>query len=135
MKNLKLLLVTLLLFISASSFSQVLTFRTTLFATNEYNYYSQRWSGWSNWEKSDMLLTIDLSNDIITIFSPVTQVYKIYSYEESYRDSDGDVHIKYKFVDQDGDYGTLKLLQRANGASEIYIYFNNISWCYRVLRI
>lgn len=52
----------------------------------------------------------------------------------NFYDTDGDYNMVYKFVDQDGDRGTMKLLMRANGQSEIYIMFNNVKRCYIVER-
>lgn len=115
--------------------AQVLKFKTTAFASNSYNYTTERWSGWSDWERSNMLVTINLNTDVVTIYSPVTQRYQIYDGESSYYDSDGDLHMVYKFIDQDYDKGVMRLLQRQSGASEIYIEFANIRWCYRVIRI
>lgn len=131
----KKLLLLLVVFISLPISSQVLRYKTVAYAANQYDYYTKKWSGWSSWEGSDMLLTIDLQNDIVTIYSPVTQVYKIYKAEESYYDSDKDLNMPFKFIDQDGDRGTLRLLQRATGSSEIYIEFSNVRWCYRVLKL
>lgn len=131
----KKLIVLLLLFVSISASAQVIKFRTVAYAENIYSYYYQKWSGWSDWKKSNMLLTVDTQNDLITVYSPVTQVYKIYKAEESYYDSDGDFNLPFKFIDQDGDRGTLRLLQRASGSSEVYIEFLNIRWCYKVLRL
>lgn len=108
--------------------AQVLNFRTTAFTTKQY-------SSWAKWQNSDMLITMDFNNDIVTIYSPNTQIYKIYSAEGSYYDSDGDYHMDFKFIDQDGDRGTMTLMQRTNGASEIYIRFANVQWCYRVRRL
>lgn len=125
----------LLVFISLSASAQVAKFRTVAYAENRYNYYTQKWSGWSDWEKSNMLLTIDLGKDLITVYSPVTQIYRIYKAGDSYYDSDGDLNLPFKFIDQDGDRGTLRLLQRASGSSEVYIEFLNIRWCYKVLRL
>lgn len=131
----KKLVILLLLFISLPAASQVIKFKTVAYAENKYDYYTQKWSGWSDWERSGMLLTIDLQNDLVTIYSPVTQVYRIYRAEESYYDSDGDFNLPFKFIDQDGDKGTLKLLQRTSGSFEIYIEFLNVRWCYRVIRL
>lgn len=131
----KKLIVLLLLFVSISASAQVIKFRTVAYAENKYSYYTQKWSGWSDWEKSDMLLTIDIQNDVVTVYSPVTQIYKVYKSEKSYYDSDGDLNLLFKFIDQDGDRGTLRLLQRTSGSSEIYIEFLNIRWCYKVTRL
>lgn len=131
----KKLVLLVLLFVSMTTSAQVIKFRTVAYAENKYNYYTQKWSGWSDWEKSNMLLTFDLKNDRITVYSPVTQIYRIYKAEESYYDSDGDFNMPFRFIDQDGDNGVLKLLQRVSGSSEIYIEFLNVRWCYKVIKL
>lgn len=113
--------------------AQVLNFKTTGFSYKYKDGYS--WTNWSALEKSNMSLTIDMNNDIVTIYSPNVQVYGIYSHEGNYYDSDGDYNMVFKFIDQDGDYGTMSLIQRVNGHSEVYIRFSNIQWCYRVIRL
>lgn len=134
-KMIKGVLMLVLLFVCTAINAQVLQFKTTSYAENRYNYATQKWSGWSRWEPSNMLLTIDLNSDIITVYSPKTQIYVIYKAEASYTDSDGDLHVPFKFIDQDGDRGTIKLLQRKSGSSEVYIEFSNIRWCYQVIRL
>lgn len=134
-KMIKGVLMLVLLFVCTAINAQVLQFKTTSYAENRYNYTTQKWSGWSRWEPSNMLLTIDLNSDIITVYSPKTQIYVIYKAEASYTDSDGDLHVPFKFIDQDGDRGTIKLLQRKSGSSEVYIEFSNIRWCYQVIRL
>lgn len=131
----KKLVLLVLLFVSMTTSAQVIKFRTVAYAENKYNYYTQKWSGWSDWEKSNMLLTFDLKNDRIIVYSPVTQIYRIYKAEESYYDSDGDFNMPFRFIDQDGDNGVLKLLQRISGSSEIYIEFLNVRWCYKVIKL
>lgn len=112
---------------------QIWYFKTTAFAHSQN--VNGSWKKWSNWEDSDMLLTMDLTNDIITIYSPKPQTYTIYSNPEKGYDSDGDYKIVFDFIDQDEDHGAMWLMQRKSGASEIYIFFANIKWCYRVKRV
>lgn len=134
-KLLRVLFLVSFLVFSISAFAETYRFRTVSYAENIYNYNTQRWTGWSSWQKSNMLLIMDTTNGVVTIYSPVTQIYKIYASEESYYDSDGDLHMPFKFVDQDFDRGTIKLLQRKSGSSEVYIEFANVRWCYRVIRL
>ena len=94
------------------------------------------WEDWSKWEDSDVQITMDLTTDIVTIYSKDKQVYQITDYVESSTDSDGDDIVKLRFVDQDGDQGTMRLIERnSENRSEIYIDFNNITWVYEVRRI
>lgn len=118
---------------SSEALCQVIRFNTTSFTSKERTSYG--WSGWKKKSSSDMLLTIDLDSDLVTIYSPRIQVYKIINYDGAWTDSDGDSTVQYKFIDQDGDYGTLRLVQRRNGLSEVYIDFSNIIWVYSVVRL
>lgn len=132
MKRLITLIVALVLFI-ATGFSQVIRFNTTSFTSKEKGYYG--WSDWKPRQSSDMLLTLDLNSDLVTIYSPRVQVYKIIDYLGNWIDEDGDQVIKFRFIDQDGDIGTMRLMQRRSGTSEIYIDFSNIIWVYSVIRL
>lgn len=131
----KKLLLLVFLFMGVSVSAQVIKFRTVAYSENRYDFNLQRWNGWSDWEKSNMLLTVDLQNDVIKVYSPTPQVYKVYESGESYYDSDGDLNMLFNFIDQDYDKGVVRLLQRRSGSSEIYIEFLNVRWCYRVLRL
>lgn len=131
----KKLLLLVFLFMGVSVSAQVIKFRTVAYSENRYDFNLQRWNGWSDWEKSNMLLTIDLQNDVIKVYSPTPQIYKVYESGESYYDSDGDLNMLFNFIDQDYDKGAVRLLQRRSGSSEIYIEFLNVRWCYRVLRL
>ena len=76
-------------------------------------------------------LIINYYYNTITLYSRNIKIYKIIGHR-AFNDANGDYNMVYKFVDQDGDRGTMKLLMRANGQSEIYIMFNNVKWCYIV---
>lgn len=129
----RLLLAMLLCIISVTSFAQTISFETTSYTYKTYNGYS--WSNWAPYQNSSMLLTMDLDRDLVIIYSPKTQVYKIIDYYGAYTDNDGDATVEFKFVDQDGDYGTMRLMQRRSGKSEVYIQFANVIWVYSVIRL
>lgn len=129
----KFLLALLFSVITIVASAQTINFRTTSFTYKERTY-----SGWSNWaptEASNMLLTMDLDNDLVVIYSPTTQIYSITSYDGTSKDRDGDTTAKYHFIDQDGDRGVMRLVMRRSGKSEIYIDFSNVIWVYSVLRL
>lgn len=134
----KYLIMLLLAFsMTATSFAQnVMWFRTTEYAikmqktrTNGTTY----WTNWSDWEDSDMNVKFDLTNDVITIYSPKTQVYQVLSVEDPPYDSTGR-QVKFRVRDQDGDYGYIRLRIENNGNSQIYVDFSNVSWVYNVRR-
>lgn len=123
----KYLILFILAFVSICASAQTIQFRTTgyCFRTSD--------SSWSPWEKSSMLLTIDLDEDLVTIYSPVIQYYKIISEGYNYTSGNAEI-IDYRCIDQDGDIGTLRLAYRITGRSEVYIVFNNVAWGYIVVR-
>ena len=116
------------------SYAQTYTYRTTEFAYKQMNSYG-RWYDWTPWEDSDMYITINFDTDVVKIYSPVTQTYRITQYIRNYTDSSGGTQAEYKFIDQDGDYGNMRLRIERNGNSQIYIDFANIMWVYNVRRI
>lgn len=129
----RILLAMLLCIVSLTSFSQVIKFETTSYTYKEYTSYG--WTKWAPYEHSSMLLTMDIDRDLVIIHSPRTQIYKIVDYSGTYTDRDGDSAMEFKFIDQDGDRGTMRLMQRRSGKSEVYIQFANIIWCYSVKRL
>lgn len=92
---------------------------------------------WGSLQKSDIALSIDISKGFITIYSPITQVYRITGFEnfgKIYIDQDRYKNIMLNVVDQDGDKGKLRLRYESNGNSQVYIYFSNVAWLYHVVR-
>ena len=113
--------------------AQTYFYRTTEFAYKQVNDYG-RWTSWSDWEDSDLLITINFTSDVVVIFSPTTQRYKITQYVRNYTDASGGKQVEFKFIDQDGDRGTMRLRIEKNGNSQIYIQFSNVMWVYNVRR-
>lgn len=113
--------------------AQVYTYRTTGYAYKKVNSYGN-WTNWSDWLKSDMRMVINFNTDVVTIYSPKTQVYKITEFIRNFTDSSGGKQVEFAFVDQDGDRGHMRLRIETNGNSQVYIEFSNIIWCYNVRR-
>lgn len=118
-----------------TAFSETQWYRTTAFAQAKIyggSYY------WGDWENSNMNISIDLTNDVITIYSPSKQIYFVYgSYNNGkiYIDKNGGRNIKFYVIDQDNDKGEIRLRIERNGNSQIYVDFSNIAWVYNVKRI
>ena len=132
----KKVLVTLALILcTLGSFAQstsILWFRTTEFAWKQKEYGV--WSDWTDWEKSNMKVKFDLNRDQIVIFSPNIQIYNVLSIEEPPYDPNGQ-QVKYRVIDQDDDFGYIRLRIENNGNSQIYVDFANIKWVYNVVRL
>lgn len=129
----KFLILLLLGIVSFTASSQVINFETTSYTYKTFTGYG--WSRWAPYERSSMLLTLNIDQDLVIIHSPRTQIYKIIDYAGMYSDRDGDCTAEFKFIDQDGDRGTMRLMQRTSGKFEVYIQFADIIWVYSVIRL
>lgn len=113
--------------------AQVVNYRTTKFYTRENT--ARGWTKWSSPQSSNLLLVIDFDNDYVYIASQYEQLYKITNIKDQYTTREGDKVVEFTFIDQDGDRGTMSLSSRKYGASQIYIRFNNVDWCYDVVKL
>lgn len=132
----KKILLTMVLMLSMfmTSFAQnYITFTGTSYAIANVNQITGRYT-WSEWQRCTVRIIFDLQNDIIYIQSNAPQKYVVISSGNDYTDSDGGSQVKYQVIDQDGDRGTLRLRMERNGNSQIYVDFNNVAWCYNVVR-
>lgn len=128
-------ILTLLLMIfcfTISSNAQVLLFRATAFACAKI--YNGKYH-WSDWEKSNVKIGIDLDNDGIVIDSPKRQIYVVYKTGNSWYDNQGGKQVKFYVMDQDYDKGSIRLRIDKDGTSQIYVDFSNVAWVYNVVRI
>lgn len=130
----KYLILFLMMFSFVSTYAQTQWYNTTAFA--QAQVYDGRYY-WGEWERSNMLISIDITNDIIKVFSPVTQIYRVYGTANNgnvYYDKDGGQNVKFYVIDQDYDKGEIRLRVERNGNSQIYIDFADIAWVYNVRR-
>ena len=131
MKRFLLMLVMVLSFAAADA--QIQYYRTTGFAYKYVNSYG-RWTNWTDWQSSDMVITINFNTDVVKIYSPQTQTYRILEHTRNFTDSSGGKQVEFKFIDQDGDRGSMRLRIERNGNSQLYVEFSNIIWVYNVVK-
>ena len=126
-----------LLFFTALTFTivkaQTYYYNATSFAYKAVNSYGY-WTNWTDWESCNVPIVMDYDNDVVTIYSNRTQIYKITKYIRKYTDSSGGSQVEFNFVDQDYDRGVMRLRVERNGNSQIYVGFTNIMWVYNVRR-
>lgn len=113
--------------------AQVYRYKTTKFAMKQV--VNGRWTDWSKWEDSNILITIDWTNDMVKIYSPVEQTYYLTRFVGEYKDESDGVQYEFYFIDQDGDKGALRLRIEKNGSSQLYVDFANLMWVYVVRKI
>lgn len=114
--------------------AQTYYYKTYEFAI-KYKGSNGVWGNWSNWEKSNMVLTIDLDTDVITVYSEKRQVYRVLEAMGTYTDESQGRQTKFYVIDQDGDLGYVRLRIEKNGNSQVYIDFNDVMWVYNVRRV
>ena len=133
MKKFLLMLVMVIGFVSTVD-AQVYEYKTTAFAYKSVNDYGN-WTSWSDWEESNIYVTINFTTDVVTVYSPKTQRYRITEHVRNYTDNSGGKQMEFRFYDQDGDRGVMRLRTERNGNNQLYIEFNNVMWVYNVKRI
>ena len=87
------------------------------------------------WTDSGMIITLNMTKDVIEILSPKAQIYNITEYNDFYIDKDGGRTAKFSFVDQEGYKGVIRLRIEKNGNSQMYVEYANIMWVYNLIRI
>ena len=113
--------------------AQTYRYKTTHFAMKQLS--NGRWTDWTDWQVSNMLVTIDWTNDVVKIFSPVPQVYYLTEFVREFTDDSGGKQYEFNFIDQDDDKGSMRLRMERNGSSQLYIEFANLMWVYVVRKI
>jgi lipopolysaccharide export system protein LptA len=123
----------MLLLLSLPAFGQVLKLKATSFAT-KIKISSNKWSEWSETTESSVLITVNLNNDRITIYSNTTQVYDIAKHEGKITDNDGDEIVSFYCVNKDGLTCRVRIvkLNSQNKRNQVYVDFRDIKWYYNV---
>ena len=111
----------------------ITNYNTTKFAYKKRNEYGN-WTNWSDWEKSDLTISMNLKDNVVKIFSPKVQTYKIINHNEFEIDESGIFKVPFKFVDNEGVHGTMRLQFRKNNNdiyyTQLYIDYEDIMWVY-----
>ena len=100
----------------------------------KYSEDNGRWKEWSDWDNSDILISIDYDKEIITVYSEMEQRYIIVKSNGEYSDVNGGKQTEFTVVDQDGDIGVIRVRIQKNGVAQLYVEFDNIMWVYSGLK-
>lgn len=90
-----------------------------------------QWSNWLDWIATDIDVKIDFDKAKIVIYSNEPQIYRLIEEVEAPYD-DGGQQIKYRMIDQDGDYGSIRFRKQYNGTIQLYIDYADIKWVYNI---
>lgn len=88
------------------------------------------WTSWSDWQRSSVKIVLDLNNDMITIYSPTTQYYKVVQFVGVKNDNSGGTQSVFNVIDADGDRAVIRLRIQADGTSQLYVDFADAMWVY-----
>ena len=126
----KIILSLLMIFSSIGVFSQSY-YRFTLYS---WSYVINNQYSWSNWEKSDIPIIVDIPN-YVEIKSKAKQFYTITSESSGIQnDNNGGQSISFNFTDQDGVKGVITFRVDPDNNNQIYIYYSDIAWIYCVVK-
>ena len=120
-------------FVMSVAQAQVYKLRTTSVAfKSKVNNY--KWSNWSSWEDTSVLVVMDVEKDRITVYSKETQIYDIAENEGNEEDEDGDETWSYYCVNEDGLNCRVRFvkLNSQDGRLQLYIDFDDMSWVYNL---
>lgn len=121
--------------VTLSSYSQTITAQAYAGAFSELTDYG--WSDWSEFEETNIVITIDPSNELVVINSQMEQVYQIIETYDLYTDEDGDEFMKFNCVDSEGivcDVTLGKLISQG-GTLQVYVDFADVRWVYNVSKL
>ena len=90
-----------------------------------------QWSNWLDWIATDIDVKIDFDKAKIVIYSNEPQIYRLIEEVEAPY-NDGGQQIKYRMIDQDGDYGSIRFRKQYNGTIQLYIDYADIKWVYNI---
>ena len=127
------ILMTLVMMLFTSSVNARTNDNVQYYKAYQYTQKMSYQSEFDAWSKVEIPIVFNLTTDQIIIYSQRKQTYYIYKYEK-YISNEGRQAVRFYFIDQDSDRGSCRLVIRADGTSQIYIDFSNISWVYNVVR-
>jgi hypothetical protein len=112
--------------------AQVYDFKATSYSVSEKNNKG-KWSDWSNFVDSTVIITLDGKKDRVVVGSSEIQLYKILSYGEKIV-TKNDETIPLKCVDNDGNPCSILIVTRKNqdNRKQFYINFDDVKFVYNL---
>ena len=96
-----------------------------------YKLDEKNWSDWSEPREAIILITIDVNNDRITIYSSKTQIYEILIHEDKIV---GDDIYSHYCLGENGKKCRVNLVLRnsKNKLLQLYVNYPDVSWVYNI---
>ncbi len=137
MKYKNIFLTLLFIFVTNILFGQLTKFKSSTYTSRFKSEKTGNWSKWAELEKTEVLITIDLTNERIKIYSKKEQVYDIIKYYDKETDNDGDETLQFNCVNEDGLKCNVRfvILNSQNGRRQLYIDFADLMWVYNIYKL
>lgn len=102
-----------------------------------FKYYSdnQGWTDWSDWKDCKILITIDLYEMRMKIYSEEEQEYDIIEVKDMQKDYKGNSTLKCVAIDREGLKCNVRIVNDINSNKQIYIDYLDIHWVYNVYNL
>ncbi len=136
MKNIQrlIIIVTLILLRQNICEAQVFKLRAYQFSIKTYDKH-YGWSDWSKWSGCKILITVDLYESRIKIYSQVEQEYDILEVEDQWEDNEGNNTLKCLVIDKDGERCNVRIVNDKNENRQIYVDYPDVYWVYNVYNL
>lgn len=116
-----------MLFMTSTAVGQISTYRGTHISYQNIDEYGNN-GEWSKWYETDALVTFNFNTDVIKIYLDKTQVLRILAHKRAYKDSEGGTQTEWTMVDQDGDYGRVRLRFERSGRVQLYVDYSSFRY-------
>lgn len=134
----KLILFLLSLFIFVSGKADTVKLKSSSYAFRSFNDYNKTWNNWPVPTSTAVLITMNVDEDRITIYSSQRQEYDIYRAYDAYYNREGDKVYEFSCLDKDGKQCLLRIHyvgQQRGGGIQLYIEYSDMQWMYNVSRV
>lgn len=113
--------------------AQVVKVETTSLSYR-YKDDNLKWSKWSDFEETSVLVSIDPDKDRIIVYSKKTQVFDVLDSEGKKTDEDGDNFYSFLCRDEEGKKCRVRLaiLNSRSGRRQLYVDYDDLMYVYNL---
>ena len=116
------------MFLSVNAYSQVTKYYSD-FSSYKALISKDKWTDWTDWERCDTKIKIDLDSDTITING---SKYYIDKYVETVVDSNSKT-IKYLVINYDNKSCFIRIREQEDGVKQLYLDYDDMVYVYNLV--
>lgn len=126
-----------IIFLTNTAIGQIAKFKSTSLSLRTKNESTGNWTKWSDLEKVELLIVLDIQNDRVKIYSREEQVYDIIKYYEKEVDYQSDETMRMLCIDREGLKCNIRFvkLNSQNGRHQLYVDFADVMWMYNIFKL